>query len=641
MKFKLLPINNKSINLTPTPSNVFTTYTLSGKPIPTKSDNSVIYNKIPVQNQGALGSCTIFALFNWDYFMRTKLGLPFQDLSESAEYYEELALIGHPGEDYGGYTWSAVGILEEFGAMLEQYDIYDNDNFKNPPPNEWLDSYKINATNAQKIQYNSKPEMIVGIKDALAQGYPILFGMMVYNQIYSAPNGVIKMSTNSDQPIGGHELVGIDFDENMTSPVNPGITGYVKFRNSWGNWGDSGNGWVPFDYLYQNVLEGFVVGVLDSVPQPKKDYTLSVTTDKTTYNVGDLFNINIQTSEPNQKISVNFTRPSVKVPFIANLSTNANGILQLPFVETVSGQFSGTVVWISPNGVQQTKTISIQITTPQPKPTYTLSVKLDKATYNVNESFNAIITTSTPKQVINVTLSEPNNITIPMTLTTNDSGVFSVPVKLSIAGDFSIKVTWKDPNGDTQNASASCKIIDNNPQPTNNYQLTVDNTSINAPINTDLKINVKLTNNGAGVANQAIQSIYSSILSGGCGATTSSDGIATFTVNSSTVGNAIAKFIWFNAGTQYSVVVNVNFVDSQPNPTPTPSSKLYHIQTVPIASTKTDEINALKTKLKETGYSNTYTVISEQIVANSTQELAQANSDKLTKQGIANIILYY
>ncbi|WP_088187524.1 hypothetical protein [Desulfosporosinus sp. FKA] len=212
--------------------------------------------------------------------------------------------------------------------------------------------------------------------------------------------------------------------------------------------------------------------------------------------------------------------------------------------------------------------------TPVPDKVYTLTAKTDKSSYSTNELIMLTVTTSEPNQTITMVISQPGS-TVNKDFTTNNSGVLSLPFVESSSGIFNAQVAWMAPDGVTHTTSASATIHDL----TDNYQLSVDNTSVNAPINADLKIKVKLTNNNAGLANQAIQSMYSGVLSGGCGATTNSDGIATFTVNSPTLGNAIAKFIWFNAGTQYSVVVNINFIDGQPNP-PEPTT-LTHVQSLP------------------------------------------------------------
>lgn len=66
--------------------------------------------------------------------------------------------------------------------------------------------------------------------------------------------------------------------------------------------------------------------------------------------------------------------------------------------------------------------------------------------------------------------------------------------------------------------------------------------------------------------------------------------------------------------------------------------KLYHVQTIPSAKLENAELEA--DKLKQLGFS-VYTSFSNQVVANSTEELAKINSDKLTKAGIPNVIVYY
>lgn len=260
---------------------IYTPYKLSGKPIPKKSDNSAIYDKIPVLNQGSVGDCTIYALFNWDYIMRQEQGLPYEEFSEAAEYYEELVDIGHLGVDYGGFTWSAIQTLEKYGAMLEQSDVTTTTSWKNPPPNAWLDSLKITSKQAQSIIFNlsREAEFHAMVQDALANKHPILAGIDCYDGIYfPGANGVIPMPKGN--PIGGHEIVLIDFDTTMTDPVNPGVVGYYKFRNTWSKaWGANGDGWLPMAYLAGNLSQAVVVAGVATLPKPAPKPVVTKTYD--------------------------------------------------------------------------------------------------------------------------------------------------------------------------------------------------------------------------------------------------------------------------------------------------------------------------------------------------------------------------
>jgi len=81
------------------------------------------------------------------------------------------------------------------------------------------------------------------IKSRLATGYPIAFGFTVYPDLESekvANTGLLPMPTYGEQPIGGHEVLIVGYDD---------ATQLFKIRNSWGpGWGLSGYFLMPYAY---------------------------------------------------------------------------------------------------------------------------------------------------------------------------------------------------------------------------------------------------------------------------------------------------------------------------------------------------------------------------------------------------------
>jgi hypothetical protein len=175
------------------------------------------------------------------------------------------------------------------------------------------------------------------------------------------------------------------------------------------------------------------------------------------------------------------------------------------------------------------------------------------------------------------------------------------------------------------------------PSPTN-YKLTNGSTSHITQTGVPIILNIKLSNNDTPVPNEFIQSMYSGILQGGTSATTDENGIASFTIVSDIAGTANCQFVWFsNTGEKYGLTITATWTEIQPEPI---VKKLFHVQTLPLPSTKTAEIQTQIDKLKSLGYS-VYSTIAIQVVANSTEALAKVNSDKLTANGIPNIIINY
>ena len=79
------------------------------------------------------------------------------------------------------------------------------------------------------------------MKGCLAEGFPFVFGITVYESMMSdavAQTGIVPMPTTQEKVLGGHAILAVGFDDK---------TQRFKFRNSWGTtWGDDGYGYLPY-----------------------------------------------------------------------------------------------------------------------------------------------------------------------------------------------------------------------------------------------------------------------------------------------------------------------------------------------------------------------------------------------------------
>ena len=76
----------------------------------------------------------------------------------------------------------------------------------------------------------------------LAEGYPFVFGMIVYNQAFSIAEktGVMPMPKKNDDVIGGHAVIAVGYDSEQKAFI---------VRNSYGaSWGKKGYFLLPFDF---------------------------------------------------------------------------------------------------------------------------------------------------------------------------------------------------------------------------------------------------------------------------------------------------------------------------------------------------------------------------------------------------------
>jgi len=228
----------------------------------------------PIEDQGALGSCTANAGVGMIEFYENKAFGEHLNASKLFLYKVTRNLLGWTG-DTGAYLRSTMGAMALFGVPPEKYWPYDISKF-DVEPSAFLYAF---GQSYQAISYSrldpsgTQPEKLLErIKTNLAANMPSMFGFTVYDSIRQANGagkGKIQFPCATDRAQGGHAIVAVGYDDKLkikNSNCHSSTTGAFLIRNSWSSdWGDEGYGWLPYEY----VLQGLAVDWWSLI---KKDY---------------------------------------------------------------------------------------------------------------------------------------------------------------------------------------------------------------------------------------------------------------------------------------------------------------------------------------------------------------------------------
>jgi len=207
----------------------------------------------PIVNQGELGSCTANAIVSGlrEYIeLRTNLAT-FVRLSRLFLYYEERVIEKTVNSDSGAQIRDGMSVLQKIGVCPELLDPYIINIFTNKPT-----VIDLQTAGKYKISNYYRVNTLNDLKLALAEGLPVVLGIMVYESFESdsvAKTGLVPMpNISQEQLLGGHAVCAVGYNDNK---------GYVVVRNSWGvEWGDKGYFYLPYSYIVPNLTTDMWAG---------------------------------------------------------------------------------------------------------------------------------------------------------------------------------------------------------------------------------------------------------------------------------------------------------------------------------------------------------------------------------------------
>jgi len=220
----------------------------------------------PIENQLNIGSCTAHAGVGVvEYSERRAYGKHI-DGSRLFLYKTTRNLMKVTG-DTGAWLRNVMGALCLCGVPDEKYWTYNVPDFDKEPS---AFVYAV-ADNYEALKYfchdpqgaNVLPATVLStVKQYLAAGIPSMFGFWGFPSFDNTNvKGGIPYPCQGESAKWGHAIVAVGYDDNKkikNTKCNHETTGALLIRNSWGtSWGDSGYGWLPYDYVINKLAMDF------------------------------------------------------------------------------------------------------------------------------------------------------------------------------------------------------------------------------------------------------------------------------------------------------------------------------------------------------------------------------------------------
>lgn len=237
-------------------------------------------------NQGSQGSCV-----GWSsgYAARTILyskatGENPNNVTFSPSFvYNQIALEGCQGT----YLQKAMELMYNSGALPFSRFRYNENECNTQPTNSQINeasNYRTKGFNRLSKNGDNYATDLLAIKQNLAQGAPVVIGMMVGGSFMSNMNGKPlwnpKQSDYDMRGFGGHAMCVIGYDDYKTDEE-----GAFQIMNSWGEtWGNKGIFWMrysDFEHFNKEAYGLYPMGSSEKFTSKKLKAEIGIVINKT------------------------------------------------------------------------------------------------------------------------------------------------------------------------------------------------------------------------------------------------------------------------------------------------------------------------------------------------------------------------
>lgn len=237
-------------------------------------------------NQGRQGSCVAWssAYSARSILYARQTGNDPNSVAFSPSFlYNQIGLEGCQGS----YIIRAMENMKQVGALPFNQFPYDENDCESQPAQFQLQSasaFRINGFNRLSVSGDDYKVDLLAVKQNLAQGAPVVIGMMVGGTFMQDMMGKKVWIPSADDynkmGFGGHAMSVIGYDDYLEG-------GAFQIMNSWGNeWGENGIGWVrykDFDYFVKEAygIDPMGTAEIQDDTQLKVEFGLASFNDET------------------------------------------------------------------------------------------------------------------------------------------------------------------------------------------------------------------------------------------------------------------------------------------------------------------------------------------------------------------------